>query len=100
MASKKNQYTPVPGRIFRLNRAGSSSTNDRIKDKRKVFPSYFSQKARTKTIDSSSDASHYLDVSMTSTISGGILNGSNFGKTPFRSFDAKRGSPDKTKLVH
>jgi hypothetical protein len=40
---------------------------------------------------------------MSSTISGGILNGSyQFGrssKSPFRSFDAKRGSPDKTKLV-
>jgi hypothetical protein len=41
-ANKRNEYTPVPGRIFKLNRAGSSFTNDRIKDKKKVFPAYFS----------------------------------------------------------
>jgi len=42
-ANKRNEYTPVPGRIFRLNRAGSSLTNNsRIVDKKKVFPAYFS----------------------------------------------------------
>jgi hypothetical protein len=96
-ANRRNEYTPVPGRIFRLNRNGGSiSSFDRAKDKKKVFPAYFSQKNKTFTSNTDSDTSHYLDVSMTSTISGGILNG---GKSPFRSFDAKRGSPDKTKLV-
>ena len=43
-ANKRIEYTPVPGRIFKLNtRAGSTYTLDqRIKDKKKVFPAYFS----------------------------------------------------------
>jgi len=91
----------VPGRIFRLNRVGSSLTNDRIKNKKKVFPTYFSQKSKTlNSNDSHSDASRYLDMSMSSTISGGVLGSRTpFNRSPFRSFDAKRGSPDKTKLV-
>jgi hypothetical protein len=43
-ANKRVEYTPAPGRIFKLNtRAGSTYTLDnRIKDKKKVFPAYFS----------------------------------------------------------
>ncbi len=96
--AKRQVAPPVPGRIFKMNRGGSSGVKDRNQEK-KVFPAYFSQKGRTLTVKESD--SQYLDMSMSSTLSNNFLssNASNFGKSPFKSFDAKRGSPDKTKII-
>ena len=50
-ASKKSDKTsPVAGRIFRMNHHRSFSTvsgfDSRLKNKAKVFPSYFSHKSK------------------------------------------------------
>lgn len=101
MSRKSDKSSPVAGRVFKMNHHRSFSTvsqiNNRLKDKAKVFPTYFSQKGKNDDVQSSMGSS-----SMNDSLSIGFLgsNGSNLGaSSPFKSFDAKRGYNNKSKLV-
>ena len=80
-SKKSDQMSPVANRIFKVNHHRSFSTlsglDNRLKNKAKVFPSYFSQK--TKNDDGQS--SMYDQSSMNDSTSNGFLgsNGSNLG---------------------
>jgi hypothetical protein len=100
-SKKSDKVSPVAGRIFKINHHRSFSTissfDHRLKNKAKVFPSYFSHK--TKNDDGQSSM---YDNSMNDSTSNGFLgsNGSNLGaSSPFRGFDAKRGYNNKSKLI-
>jgi hypothetical protein len=102
MSKKSDKSSPtVAGRIFKMNHHRSFSTvsqiNNRLKDKAKVFPQYFSQKGKNDDGQSS-----MCSNSMNDSLSNGFLgsNGSNLGaSSPFKSFDAKRGYNNKSKLI-